>query len=378
MHCAFIEKGMRLKFQTVDERLYFNRKPCCYVDDSLSAEALNSSIPFETADSIFDHISMKWYDEYLNENKRLPPQCISCISSESKGMQSHRTSYNKRSSEFANYDISRLDVMLGNRCNLACAFCTSNSSSLIESISKKLDAAPFGWNKHIVQQPNPEVLSQAIAEILLKYRVHTLKILGGEPFLKENWSKLADVVKGGFAKDTTLEITTNGTIVNAEIIESLASFKKVFLSISVDGIGRNYDFIRWPHKWNKIDENLKFLKSNTPNNTDIRIYVLINLLNVEFLPHIEKYFNNLGIHVSYSLDIKPVIHPLNFKNCPTDILENTRTKVKNDILYRSLINKNHKITSKEEIKRQLEIFCLQRKMEAKNVLGPLTYSWLYE
>jgi MoaA/NifB/PqqE/SkfB family radical SAM enzyme len=378
-NCVFVEKGLRLRFETIDGELYFFRKPCCYIDDSLSPKNLNTSMRFDDHSSIFDHESIDWYKNYFNNNDNLPSQCISCISSEERGLLSHRIFANKKSKEYEKYDISRLDVVLGNKCNLACVFCTPAASSLIETISKKMDAVPFTWDNKVSVQPNPEKLSHAIADILTHYKVHTLKIIGGEPFLKENWSKLEETVKTGIAKNTTLEITTNGTIMNSSVIESLSSFKTVFLSVSVDSIGKNYDFIRWPHKWHQIEKNLQFLKLNAARNIKIKIYLLVNILNLEFLPFIERYFDKLGLYVSYGVDIKPANHPLNYKNISSEILQKTISKIRNENLKQKLETKSfeHSV-EKEEIKRQLNMFYSQRKMNASSVLGPMTYSWLYE
>ena len=89
--------------------------------------------------------------------------------------------------------------------------------------------------------------------------------------------------------------------------------------ISVDSIGSNYEFIRWPHTWKKIEKNLNFLKNNQVDNVKIAIDNLVNIFNFEFLPEIEEYFWNTK-RVGYSCEIKPATSLMNYQNLPEHII----------------------------------------------------------
>ena len=56
-----------------------------------------------------------------------------------------------------------------------------------------------------------------------------------------------------------MEITTNGTLFNKNILEKFSSFKRVTINISVDGIESSYDYIRYPYNWKNWVMNLERL-----------------------------------------------------------------------------------------------------------------------
>ena len=215
--------------------------------------------------------------------------------------------------------------------------------------------------------------SNIVAEILKHYKVHTLKLLGGEPFLKENWDKIADVIDQDYGKDLRLEVTTNGTILNDEIMSRLSKTKKAHLRISIDSVGNNYQFIRWPHSWKKMNKNIEYLKNNAHKYENISISVanLVNIFNFEFLPEIEEYFWDVRHLVSYSCEIKPATHLQNYQNLPDHIINKIKGQLKSTELCNTLktASFNH---SKESLKREFDVLLAQRKMKAVDVIGPMT------
>jgi molybdenum cofactor biosynthesis enzyme MoaA len=197
-----------------------------------------------------------------------------------------------------------------------------------------------------------------VADILNKYKVHTLKLIGGEPFLKENWDKISEVISGNCGKDLHLDVTSNGTILNDEIFEKLSKTKSAHLRLSVDSIEKNYEFIRWPHKWSKMHKNLDYLRNKKFNNITMSVNNLVNIFNFEFLP-----------------EIKPTTHPQNYQNLPEHIIEYVRSRVKRDSLRKGLVKGNNNYT-KDQIKKEFEVLLAQRKMKAEDVIGPMTREWL--
>lgn len=375
--CAYIDKGMRLHFSTVNGDLHVMRKPCCQLQNDLTPEQLKTQIPAESPETIFKHPSNQWYKDYFKNNNDLPPQCVRCQNLEILTGSSPRTDYNKRHNkgEFDGYDINRLDVVLGNTCNLACPFCSSGSSSLIDKLSGQLDVAPYNWQPlYSHKQPQSEKLAKYIAEILSTYKVHTIKVIGGEPFLKENWDAIGEVLDNKHAKDCSFEITTNGTIMNKKILNNLNNLKAARMLISVDSIDKNYDFIRWPHSWKKMEKNLKFLKENCPSNTYVKISPLVNIFSLEYLVKLEKFLIQLGFDYDFNTMIKPEHHPLNASNAPQEIIETVREQIQSEKLRNSLVS-DPKVP-KDMVKEQTLIFLKQRNMEAEDVLGPMTREWL--
>ena len=374
-HCGFVEKGIRIRLYDYPTGLYANLKPCCHLNHELIPAHVSKSVKIDSPKDIMQLMPLQHFRDYFKDNDDLHPACLACKNYEDKGIDSPRIKLN-RVTEYENYDINKLDVVLGNSCNLACPFCSSTASSLIDTLSSKLDKEnrPESWiplvNKTAEGSKNT---SDVVAEILKHYKVHTLKLLGGEPFLKENWDKIADVIDQDYGKDLRLEVTTNGTILNDEIMSRLSKTKKAHLRISIDSVGNNYQFIRWPHSWKKMNKNIEYLKNNAHKYENISISVanLVNIFNFEFLPEIEEYFWDVRHLVSYSCEIKPATHLQNYQNLPDHIINKIKGQLKSTELCNTLktASFNH---SKESLKREFDVLLAQRKMKAVDVIGPMT------
>lgn len=368
MICNYIEKGIRLKLFSQNNEQYIFTKPCCHMPHEEIPEEHRKFIKLDSlkVSDIMNAPSLKYFREYFEENQFFHPACESCQNYEAKGMESPRTQENKR--DYSEYDISRLDVVLSNSCNLACPFCSSHASSLIDKLSNTLEEKPQNWipikESHDFEQPKDTETSELIATILKNYRVHTLKLIGGEPFLKENWSKISETINSGEYSNLNIDITTNGTVITDEIIDTLQKLKSFDLKISIDSIGKNYEFIRWPHTWERMKRNLDYLKSR-----DVKVTItnLINIFNFEYLPEIEEYFDD----ANYSCEIQPESSLHNFRNLPPHIIEKVRSQIKSEYLKKALIPLKHN-HSKDSLRREFEVLLKQRKMKADDVIGPMT------
>ena len=201
-----------------------------------------------------------------------PDICTLCFREESSGLDSPRINYNKKymfdyeASETPPCHIKYLDLRLGNKCNLRCRMCnpytsnslfkewdeisTKNISSLVQPLSgqEKKKFKNLLWPKSFDFSKIFEHI-QYIEEIYLT---------GGEPLLiKEQYDFLEYIVHKGFAKNIELKYSTNLTKYDSEAIQLWKHFKKIHLNISVDAYGKLNNYIRYPAKWNQLENNLR-------------------------------------------------------------------------------------------------------------------------
>lgn len=374
-YCNYIDKGVRVRLFNGVDGLYSAVVPCCHATGTFIPKGVTLYQKVNSIEDIVNHKTLIYFREYFKDNSDLPKPCTACANQESKGLESPRNKINNR--DFAGYDINILDVLLGNSCNLACPFCTSTASSLIDKLSNKFgeDDRPKGWKPANHFARGSERTSEIVAEILNKYKVHTLKLIGGEPLLKENWDRISEVISSEECKDMHLDVTTNGTILNDEIFKRISKTKSAHLRLSVDSIGKNYEFIRWPHKWSKMHKNLDYLRNNKYHNIQVSVNNLVNIFNFEFLPEIEEYFKDVSSLVGFTTEIKPSTHLQNYQNLPAHIINSVRSRVTRPSLKLGLIKKDNNYT-KEQIKKEFEVLLKQRSMKAEDVIGPMTREWL--
>ena len=77
-----------------------------------------------------------------------------------------------------------------------------------------------------------------------------LSLMGGEPFLiKQTWQLLQGLVDRGVAGNIHAGLSTNGQFLSRRVAELAPHFRGFTLSISVDGYGRLYEYLRSGASW---------------------------------------------------------------------------------------------------------------------------------
>lgn len=219
---------------------------------------------------------------------------------------------------FDDKDIEFLDLKMGNTCNLACSICGPNASSKWSSLYKtyKIPA-----NKITQWQESDEFWSQ-FDELITKIR--RIELAGGEPFMiKKQETLLKKLVELDIAKDIEITWFTNCTIWPEKLVKYFTEFKIVRIMLSLDNTGKQFEYIRWPGKWDETYEIFK--KWNSLKNDgiiDLGISHSVGMLNAWWLPefhawcreHEVKIFNNL------------IMQPMSSRDLPEEFKHKVREK----------------------------------------------------
>ena len=281
------------------------------------------------------------------------PNCIKCWEEESSGLVSKRMldyeqAITKWCKEYANNDIVEpglLEINLGTLCNLKCRICGPWASSR--------------WNKEYIDdqsEDKKEEIKQQLKEWagagryeeqsptwsniekVLPY-VKEIDMYGGEPFMiEQQWEVLQKSVDLGYCKDQILHFNTNGTHFEDKNIEILKNFKHVEISISIDGIDKQFEYQRYLAKWNEVYANLKKFKLLSENNSNIvvQICITMNILNVWHYYDYVKKFKEMG----YNYYVNILHYGEHY--CLQTLLESAKDKVKQK--YQSIIETEDNLT----------------------------------
>ena len=117
-----------------------------------------------------------------------------------------------------------------NKCNLSCDYCYESENKKCISMNKKLirDSINFSF----------DYLKNYLGEDI------RIQIHGGEPFLEfERIKYMVGYIKNNFSNKVSFFITTNGTVMNENIIDFIVNDLK-FISISIDGQKKTHDRYR--------------------------------------------------------------------------------------------------------------------------------------
>jgi MoaA/NifB/PqqE/SkfB family radical SAM enzyme len=106
-----------------------------------------------------------------------------------------------------------------------------------------------------------------------------LHITGGEPTINpEFFDLLGHLIKSGKSKEITLDVTTNATKIHPRFFEVAKQFKELWLTISMDGVGKTYEYVRYPANFETVYGNIlryqKFVKELGGNSRLVFNFVL--------------------------------------------------------------------------------------------------------
>ena len=310
---------------------------CCLMSNSTGGETGHNFKEHSVEEIHNSEFTRKIRKQFLAGKK--PVECNTCWIKEDNGGYSRRTFTNKIYKEF-DYDKAvqvtkpdgsttqmpiYWDLRFGNLCNLKCVMCGPGSSSMwykdwakvhstdhfydsgtkinisdVSKQNKKDRASDYDWweSEHFWEQLD-----------IHKEQLQHVYLVGGEPMLVEpHYKFLQKLIDSGISKNVVLEYDTNITNVHQRAIDQWKHFKKLMLRVSIDDFGEQNDYIRFPSKWYKLNENIQRIKELVPN-TQIEISITWQMLNaftvLNLLDHFKHYHVNIRILSTPShLDVK--------------------------------------------------------------------------
>jgi MoaA/NifB/PqqE/SkfB family radical SAM enzyme len=253
----------------------------------------------ETLDEHFNNKVFQIVREDLDagiQNSR----CNYCWNEESAGRKSKRMRDNEkhacRPDPYKN--LAYLELNLGNTCNISCRTCNPYISS--------------GWMKEAYETETTDVTYKEFAVKFKKFHqsydedskfwlelktilpdIRQFDFYGGEPFMsKKMWELLKIAQSTGVSKNIDLHYNTNGTHFPLEEMQSWRDFKEVNVSFSIDGIGDQFEFMRYPAKWELVNSNMKkFLEIGKDfGNVYFSWCITLSVSNIYNLPEILNYY----------------------------------------------------------------------------------------
>ncbi len=273
------------------------------------------SVHEQSLDEIWNSKQLRQIRHDLLEGKRVA-FCEVCYQHEEAGHASPRTTSNQSWSDgwlnAERWDLAQLDahstaqahrmpapgsleLNLGNLCNLKCRMCHPGSSSRIAR-----DPIQRQWS--CVEEKDPRAREpswwqiDAITRDLLRHpeQLRVLYLLGGEPLLiKEVGDFLKQLIHAGVAHRVGLVLSTNGTTTHAPWLKLLAAFESVTLSVSVDGFGPYYEYIRYPGRWAALVRNLAVLRQ-LPRTT-LAAHVTLQVYNALHIVDLFRFLDDINI-----------------------------------------------------------------------------------
>ena len=290
-------------------------KPCCKYNHTLSHDL----------DKYFqsqDLLELK--QQFINGSR--PSGCSRCWQDEDAGLPSKRQLDHQYvlPSDVSLDGIKILAMTFGNTCNLSCVTCGSNASSRWAIEERKIDIESFGKSVYTHNQfyKDPAFTQKitAVSEDL----VH-LEIAGGEPFYASadtHKNFLLSLPNPGKIK---IHYTTNATVFpESEFWEIWKRFRHVDIQLSIDGVGKRFEYLRYPAEWATVQENVS--RYQEKKHIQISISHTVSWMNILYVEDFFSWCDKQNLPDPY---LGPVSKPnyLSVKCLPQKVKEKIRDRL---------------------------------------------------
>jgi MoaA/NifB/PqqE/SkfB family radical SAM enzyme len=268
----------------------------------------------------------------------LPNECSQCVKKENVVGHSRRLFFRdilnplveNNSYDYSSnfHDIRFLEFNMSNICNLKCRMCNGISSSAWVKEEIKLNKLNSKYQRPVT---HPEFgyrnLSDEIVDRLFSYpdyfkNLSYVSIKGGEPYMEPaNKKILRRLIELGINQNITLDVTTNGTIVDKEFHELAKQFKHTKWTVSVEATGKLYEYIRGGKNFTfeQLQDNLNEYRIFDR----IIIAVTVMTYNVSQLYTIQDWYDSVKKD-NFTIYYNNVVATPNYLNprlLPNDILQ---------------------------------------------------------
>ena len=274
--CKFLNNGLVYNNNTD----HFTVSPCCYFSKSYTIDPEG-----DTSEQLTKY-KQAWLVEDLNKT------CELCINAEQSGLTSYRqASFDQITTD--SEQLNFLTIAVNKKCNLACPSCDSHSSSF--------------WfqenNRNNVKQPNSIIqLHKEDREGIITEKflwalsmqdlsdITYVKFGGGEPLMSDTHEQILNLLP--HPENVIVQYTSNFSIMPSDrVINLWKKFKLIKWIASLDGVDDQFEFLRWPYKWENLEKFIITAKSKVPDNVMFGAEHTINLLNAFYYPEFKSWFD---------------------------------------------------------------------------------------
>lgn len=279
-------------------------------------------------------------------NNHRPEECSKCWKLEDQGLVSDRQIKNSSFDFYTNQSIETIEekcrnhiyspqilkIYTSNLCNSTCVTCGPSNSTKWQALEK------IPITKKILDDKSLDAIDWS--------NIKMLTFVGGEPLLEKKnldiLQHLSEVNDSCF-----ISLVTNGSVsLTDSQKQSFSKFKNLNICLSIDGVERQFEYLRYPLKWTDLLENINEYKKI---GCLLSVSFTISNLNILYYNTITDWFKSQNLPYNHIVVSYPT--EFNIENLPPEIkkpLPLIKDKINFDINLFSRFVKN--IESQDNIK----------------------------
>tara|TARA_R110000803_G_scaffold205376_2_gene272009 strand:- start:13 stop:1089 length:1077 start_codon:yes stop_codon:yes gene_type:complete len=230
--------------------------------------------------------------------------------------------------------VKHLVIDSGTQCNFACRTCGPWSST--GHYKEWETRTGNAWNENQIKITDVHSLLG-----LDLSAVESVEVLGGEPFTNlDHLRVIKKINESGTSANCSLSYSTNGSVkLRPEILDTFDKFKSVGISLSIDAVGKPFNYIRTLGNWDNVVKNVETLQQykQTYSNLNISAHPTVSALNVLYIDELFDWFELQNIPFSLVFCTDPKEYSMEIFNAQQkekiiDSLESTPTNTKKQII----------------------------------------------
>jgi len=250
------------------------------------------------------------------KNQSRAPECQTCWKLEDAGLESERQLHNRTLDYYLDTDIERIEqeaiahgpltkivkLATSNVCNGTCVTCGSGASSAWAALE----------NKKIQYQ----IIPAPVINKLDFESIAQLSFVGGEPMLEKRNFQILQHLRNTGNTGCFVNIVTNGSVkLTSNQKDLLSNFNNLNICLSIDGTGSQFEYMRYPLKWQQMLGSVREFKSISKY---VSVSSMISNLNVFYYNNIIDFFEEQSLtylckQIEYPSIFSPGNIPLHIK-----------------------------------------------------------------
>lgn len=196
--------------------------------------------------------------------------------------------YKYRQKLYKNPILANLFIEVTSRCNARCEHCGSNCENIISE-----------------DEISADDLKKTLLDISKHYKTKDilLNITGGEPLVRKD---LFEIMNYANKLGYRWGMTSNGMLINDEILEKMNQTKMETISISIDGLKQTHEsFRKVPGSFDRIIENIKKLQ-HVPSIKIVQVTTVANKKNLSELEELYRLMKKINIASWRVINVDPI------------------------------------------------------------------------